>query len=167
MSIRTSGKWMQSNDRVLMQGFSLGLTHQSCCLWIFSSGVVAAPSCATFLGYPRSRDASIQSVASKRCVLNLRFPARLTGGMQNVIECEGSNIRGVWQRTGHVVDVDQIRSNDINTILKTYGVEMARATIVDEVSTVFGGYNIDVDRRHLELIADYMVHLSRAACFSF
>lgn len=51
----------------------------------------------------------------------------------------------------------RIRSNDIHAILMTYGVEMARATIVDEVSSVFAVYNIDVDRRHLELIADYMV----------
>ena len=34
---------------------------------------------------------------------------------------------------------------------------MARATIVWEMSRVFGVYNIDVDIRHLELIADYMV----------
>jgi RNA polymerase Rpb1 len=39
----------------------------------------------------------------------------------------------------------------------TYGVEMARRAIVQEMSGVFGVYNIDVDIRHLELIADYMV----------
>jgi hypothetical protein len=39
----------------------------------------------------------------------------------------------------------------------TYGVEMARAAILREMGGVFGAYNIQVDRRHLELIADYMV----------
>ena len=39
----------------------------------------------------------------------------------------------------------------------TYGVEMARAAILQEVGGVFGAYNIQVDRRHVELIADYMV----------
>jgi hypothetical protein len=34
---------------------------------------------------------------------------------------------------------------------------MARASIVREMSRVFGVYNIEVDIRHLELIADYMV----------
>ena len=34
---------------------------------------------------------------------------------------------------------------------------MARAAIVREISGVFGVYNIEVDLRHLELIADYMV----------
>lgn len=39
----------------------------------------------------------------------------------------------------------------------TYGVEMARAAILREVGGVFSAYKIDVDVRHLELIADYMV----------
>jgi DNA-directed RNA polymerase I subunit RPA1 len=34
---------------------------------------------------------------------------------------------------------------------------MARATIVQEMRRVFAVYNIDVDIRHIELIADYMV----------
>lgn len=52
---------------------------------------------------------------------------------------------------------DDIYSNDIYSVLKTYGVEMARAAILKEMSGVFGAYSIQVDRRHLELIADYMV----------
>lgn len=51
---------------------------------------------------------------------------------------------------------NEIYSNDIYAILKTYGVEMARAAILREMSGVFGAYSIQVDRRHLELIADYM-----------
>ncbi len=39
----------------------------------------------------------------------------------------------------------------------TYGIEMARAAIVKEMSGVFRVYSIEVDIRHLELIADYMV----------
>jgi hypothetical protein len=36
---------------------------------------------------------------------------------------------------------------------------MARAVILKEVSSVFKAYQIGVDIRHLELIADYMVWL--------
>lgn len=54
-------------------------------------------------------------------------------------------------------------SNDIYAILKTYGVEIARAAILREVRGVFGAYKIDVDNRHLELIADYMVSLRQTA----
>lgn len=56
-----------------------------------------------------------------------------------------------------MIEEDSIYSNDIYAILMTYGVEMARAAIVREMSGVFDVYKIDVDSRHLELIADYMV----------
>ena len=73
----------------------------------------------------------------------------------------GSNLRGMWEFTTSsaesIVEEDSIYSNDIYSILKTYGVEMARAAILREMGSVFGVYSIQVDRRHLELIADYMV----------
>lgn len=59
-----------------------------------------------------------------------------------------------------ILEDDDIYSNDIYAILKTYGVEMARAAILREIGGVFAVYKIDVDGRHLELIADYMVRLS-------
>ncbi|KDQ64322.1 hypothetical protein JAAARDRAFT_187666 [Jaapia argillacea MUCL 33604] len=72
----------------------------------------------------------------------------------------GSNFHGVWESVANVeegiIDEDTIYSNDIYSTLNTYGVEAARATIIQEVSSVFNAYKIDVDIRHLELIADYM-----------
>ena len=56
-----------------------------------------------------------------------------------------------------ILENDSIYSNDIYAILKTYGVEMARAAVLREMGAVFGVYSIQVDSRHLELIADYMV----------
>ena len=41
-------------------------------------------------------------------------------------------------------------------MLKTYGVEAAQATIIQEVKSVFTVYGIDVDPRHLSMIADFM-----------
>jgi DNA-directed RNA polymerase I subunit RPA1 len=40
--------------------------------------------------------------------------------------------------------------------MRIYGIEACRQSIVKEISTVFGHYNISVDYRHLSLIADYM-----------
>ena len=57
-----------------------------------------------------------------------------------------------------VVDVHKVTSNDIHAVLQFYGVEAARATIVNEIRSVFGVYGIAVDPRHLGLIADYMTH---------
>ena len=73
----------------------------------------------------------------------------------------GSNFHGLWDFAAgsedSLLEEDDIYSNDIYAILKTYGVEMARAAILKEMGGVFSAYNIQVDRRHLELIADYMV----------
>ncbi|KAI6163109.1 hypothetical protein EDD17DRAFT_512310 [Pisolithus thermaeus] len=72
----------------------------------------------------------------------------------------GSNLRGIWQFASgsgdSIISLDTIYSNDIYSILQTYGVEMARAAILREIAGVFDAYKIDVDIRHLELIADYM-----------
>jgi hypothetical protein len=54
-----------------------------------------------------------------------------------------------------------IYSNDIHAGLVTYGVEMARAAVLKEIQGVFGAYKIEIDGRHLELIADYMVSYQR------
>jgi DNA-directed RNA polymerase I subunit RPA1 len=56
-----------------------------------------------------------------------------------------------------ILEINEIYSNDIFAMLQTYGVEMARATVLREMRGIFAMYNIDVNRRHLELIADYMV----------
>lgn len=56
-----------------------------------------------------------------------------------------------------ILEDNEIYSNDIYAILKAYGVEMARAAILREMAGIFAVYSIDVNKRHLELIADYMV----------
>lgn len=68
---------------------------------------------------------------------------------------DGVNIPGMFSYDD-VLDIQGIQSNDIAAILRTYGIEAARQTITREVSSVFAVYGIDVDSRHLSLIADYM-----------
>lgn len=71
------------------------------------------------------------------------------------INTEGVNFEGIWERPD-ILDLNTLSSNNIHQMLITYGVEAARATIVSEISKVFGAYGIGVDARHLSLIADYM-----------
>lgn len=70
---------------------------------------------------------------------------------------EGANLRAAWTFGHGVIDMNRLYSNDISAILRTYGVEAARAAIIREMSGVFGVYGIGVDYRHLTVIADYMV----------
>jgi len=71
--------------------------------------------------------------------------------------CTGKNA-GFDLEMSQLVDLRNITSNDIYAVLKFYGVEAARATIVSEIKSVFQVYGIRVDPRHLSLIADYMTH---------
>ncbi|KII94929.1 hypothetical protein PLICRDRAFT_169633 [Plicaturopsis crispa FD-325 SS-3] len=82
------------------------------------------------------------------------------GQVEIKLTTNGSNFKGLWEFAStaeeEIIDEDGMYSNDIYAGLKTYGVEMARAVILNEMGSVFGAYKIDVDMRHLELIADYM-----------
>ena len=81
----------------------------------------------------------------------------------------GSNLQGIWNFNHifeDIVDISSIYTNDIFAILHTYGVEMARAAIFKEISSVFGAYNIEVNAHHLELIADYMVNKSQIPLYN-
>ena len=75
-----------------------------------------------------------------------------------IIQTDGINIPGAWA-CADLIDIDSLTVNSPASMLQCYGVEAARATIVREVSSVFGAYGIGVDPRHLSLIADFMTNL--------
>jgi len=77
------------------------------------------------------------------------------GSKEVLVQTEGVNFPELY-RHQHLFDVTRIASNDIAAILRTYGVEAARAAIVREVTAVFKVYGISIDPRHLGLVADYM-----------
>ncbi|WOO77423.1 DNA-directed RNA polymerase I subunit rpa1 [Vanrija pseudolonga] len=79
-------------------------------------------------------------------------------GFTGKLITEGSNIQGMWALADELIDLDRLGSNDVYAILQTYGVEAARRTIINEMSSIFGAYGIGVDYRHLTVIADYMTH---------
>ena len=80
-------------------------------------------------------------------------PNYLTSPMQ--LETSGVNFELFWNLDDYL-SINEIKSNDIHAMLKTYGVEAARETIIQEVESVFGVYGIEVDKRHLSMIADFM-----------
>lgn len=72
------------------------------------------------------------------------------------VQTEGVNFAAIWELSEDIVLHNDIRSNDIWNVLQTYGIEAARQSIVNEINAVFGVYGIDVNPRHLSLIADFM-----------
>jgi DNA-directed RNA polymerase I subunit RPA1 len=78
------------------------------------------------------------------------------GGDGWVVQTEGVNFEAMYDLSDEDFQFSDLKCNDIWMMLNTYGVEAARLSIVNEVMGVFGSYGINVNPRHLSLIADFM-----------
>ncbi|GAA6000410.1 hypothetical protein JCM10207_008000 [Rhodosporidiobolus poonsookiae] len=83
-------------------------------------------------------------------------PANTAAAAQRTAVTEGVNFRAIWGNADGLADLNRISTNDVGAVLRTYGVEAARTSIINEMSAVFSVYGIGVDYRHLTIIADYM-----------
>lgn len=97
-----------------------------------------------------------QAPGITRCFVAAR-PASAKEHDPSHIVTEGVNLSGAWEFAHGIVNMESLYSNDIAAFLRTYGVEAARSVLIKEINGVFDVYGIAVDRRHLTLIADYMV----------
>lgn len=77
-------------------------------------------------------------------------------GNEWVIKTEGTNLQGVIQIDG--VDDSRTLSNHIHEIEKLYGIEAARQMIILESQKVLEQQSLDVDLRHLLILADLMCY---------
>ena len=103
------------------------------------------------------RVAAMTDLRSKAGIQNC-YVVKGREGEPYSVQTDGVSFETAWE-FADIIDVNQIRSNDIGAVLKTYGVEAARSTIIQECVSVFGAYGISVNPRHLGLIADYMTNL--------
>ena len=71
-----------------------------------------------------------------------------------VIRTDGSNLSKVLEVTG--VDTSRTTTNNIHEIAKTLGVEASRNALVNEAKGVLEDQGLDVDVRHVMLVADMM-----------
>ncbi len=75
-------------------------------------------------------------------------------GNEYVIYTDGSNLAGVLRVKG--IDPYKVYTNNIFEIAEVLGIEAARAAIIREASHVLEQQGLDVDLRHVILIADLM-----------
>jgi hypothetical protein len=103
-----------------------------------------------------------------------RLPSPLPGGgpeERALVVTEGVNLHALWAAAAEaaavpapggggvvapLIDINRLGTNDIAAVLRTYGVEAARAGLLRELRAVFDAYGIALDQRHLALISDYM-----------
>jgi len=71
-----------------------------------------------------------------------------------VILTAGSNLKEIMALKG--VNPDKILSNDIHEISEVLGVEAARQAIMVEIAKVIDSQGLDINKRHLKLVADAM-----------
>jgi len=71
-----------------------------------------------------------------------------------VVLTSGSNLKEVLEVKG--VNKNKVFSNDIHDVNNVLGIEAARATIVREIKNVIDTQGLDINDRHLWLVADAM-----------
>jgi len=71
-----------------------------------------------------------------------------------IIKTEGTNLSGVVQIEG--VDAARVVSNHLHEVEKLFGIEAARSLIINEAKSVLEQQGLDVDLRHLLILADLM-----------
>ena len=75
-------------------------------------------------------------------------------GRDFVVITAGSNLKDVIEVKG--INNDRITSNDIHDVDNVLGVEAARRTIINEIKRVIETQGLNINERHIKLIADAM-----------
>ncbi|HDI02185.1 MAG TPA: DNA-directed RNA polymerase subunit A'', partial [Ignisphaera sp.] len=75
-------------------------------------------------------------------------------GNEYVLVCEGSNLAEVMRIKG--VDYRKVKSNNIKEVEEVLGIEAARSLLIEEIVNVLEEQGLDVDIRHVMLVADMM-----------
>lgn len=88
-----------------------------------------------------------------RCLLS--ETTTKSGERQTVLNTEGINMHEIFNH-GDILDINKLYSNEVHAMANTYGIEVALKVIEKEIKDVFAVYGIEVDPRHLSLVADYM-----------
>ncbi|XP_077464970.1 DNA-directed RNA polymerase I subunit RPA1 [Stigmatopora argus] len=95
----------------------------------------------------------METMGLTRCLLNESTTA--TGDKEMLLNTEGINMYKMFEHSD-ILDVNRLYSNEVHAMATTYGIEVALKVIEKEIKDVFAVYGIEVDPRHLSLVADYM-----------
>ncbi|KAJ0050146.1 hypothetical protein NL108_013161, partial [Boleophthalmus pectinirostris] len=77
------------------------------------------------------------------------------GEKETVLNTEGINMHELFKYCD-ILDLNRLYCNEVHAMAATYGIEVALKVIEKEIKDVFAVYGIEVDPRHLSLVADYM-----------
>ena len=86
-------------------------------------------------------------------------------GKPRHVDTDGVNLLAMRDYQ-EIIRPHSIYTNSIAHMLRLYGVEAARSTIIKEMDAVFSGHSIAVDNRHLNLIGDVMTQAGGFRAFN-
>lgn len=78
-----------------------------------------------------------------------------SGEKETMLNTEGINMHELFKYSD-ILDLKRLYCNEVHSMAQTYGIEVALKVIEKEIKDVFAVYGIEVDPRHLSLVADYM-----------
>ncbi len=78
------------------------------------------------------------------------------GGEEYMLITKGSDLARVMEIEG--VDTTRTTTNDINQVFEVLGIEAARNAIMQEIMSTLAEAGLEVDVRHVELLADSMTY---------
>jgi DNA-directed RNA polymerase I subunit RPA1 len=109
-----------------------------------------------------SRTSIISIVGIRNCFIteNKEYRAKTKNDPDDIeylLSTEGENINALMTYY-QVFDLRRIYTNNIHRMAQIFGIEAANRTLIREINRVFGAYGIEVDYRHLSLLADYMTY---------
>jgi DNA-directed RNA polymerase subunit A' len=141
---------MMEDRGVTSQGLKDGLEIQNCTVRIRGKNIHIKPKKAETLKKLLDKVSSfhIKGVASTKRVLVTEERGEW------VIRTDGSNLPRVLEV--HGVDTSRTTTNNIHEIAKTLGIEAARNALINESKGVLEEQGLDVDIRHVMLVADMM-----------
>ncbi|XP_066429086.1 DNA-directed RNA polymerase I subunit RPA1 [Eleutherodactylus coqui] len=88
-----------------------------------------------------------------RCLLN--ETRNQNGEKEQILNTEGINLPKMFEHA-EILNLRRLYTNDVHKMANTYGIEAALRVVQKEIKDVFAVYGIEVDPRHLSLVADYM-----------
>jgi DNA-directed RNA polymerase subunit A' len=69
----------------------------------------------------------------------------------------GTNLKKILEMKE--VNAQKVISNDLHEVASVLGIEAARQLIIDEIQQVLNTQGLDIDKRHLKLVADAMTNM--------
>jgi DNA-directed RNA polymerase subunit A' len=138
------------NRDILKENFKEIINIANCDINFNDDQIIVTPTSVTDLATIYKKIASIPVKGVK----GIRRALVTKESGEWLINTDGSNLSKILKTKG--VDITRTITNDFHEIASVLGIEAARNSLIEEARSVLGEQGLDVDIRHVMLVADIM-----------